>query len=191
MHSSARRSCDPPDRASEVVVLGIDVPTTGGAEAQGPAVVVEGDRVLSEVDPHAADRDDHDIGRQVYRVGYVDVAGEVSHDVAATGRLSVHADAAVRYAHHVDPLLLAIPTSDPDQERERHQPVLEHLRRIAERGRRDGEFDRELPVSWIVATTMALGHAAGEQVRTGQLSAARAKATLRRSLARMLDSPDR
>lgn len=85
-----------------------------------------------------------------------------------------------------NPVLLTIPTADADRERERHQPVIEHLERIARRGRRTGEFDRAVPTSWIVAATMALGHAAGEQVRAGQLSAGRAEAMLRRSLSRLL-----
>lgn len=67
----------------------------------------------------------------------------------------------------------------------RHAPVTTHLERIARRGRREGEFDPALPVGWIVATTIALGHATGEEVRAGRLSAKRAQALLRRSLPRL------
>lgn len=72
----------------------------------------------------------------------------------------------------------------------RHAPVIARLERIARRGRREGRIDPDLPVSWIVATTMALGHATGEEVRAGRLSPRRARALLRRSLPRLYSADD-
>lgn len=63
--------------------------------------------------------------------------------------------------------------------------VVGHLERIARHGRRRGELDPTVPVSWVVATTLALGHATGEEVRAGRISRRTARALLRRSLPRL------
>lgn len=85
-----------------------------------------------------------------------------------------------------EPFLLQLP-AEPSaaEERARHAPVIAHLERLIRRGRRTGEFDRALPVGWMVAATIALGHAAGEEVRAGRMSAAKARSVLQRSLVRL------
>jgi hypothetical protein len=57
-----------------------------------------------------------------------------------------------------------------------------YLERLIRRGRRDGEFDRKLPVNWMVAATIALGHAAGEEVRAGRMTSRKARAMLQEGL---------
>lgn len=81
-------------------------------------------------------------------------------------------------------LLAVPPRADAERDRERHGPVLRYLDAIVERGLRDGEFDPALPAAWLAAATMALGHAAGDQVRTGTMTAEQARTTLGRTLTR-------
>lgn len=72
----------------------------------------------------------------------------------------------------------------------RHEPVTDRLERVIRRGQEAGEFDRTLPIGWLSAATIALGHAAGEAVGSGRLPAAEATTALRSSLLRILGVPD-
>ncbi|MGH3412226.1 MAG: TetR/AcrR family transcriptional regulator [Marmoricola sp.] len=87
-------------------------------------------------------------------------------------------------------LYAAGPQPDPDGELARHAPVIGYLERIARRGLHSGEFDTTLPVSWIVSTAIALGHATGEEVRAGRMSRNTARALLRRALPRLYGTGD-
>jgi AcrR family transcriptional regulator len=86
-----------------------------------------------------------------------------------------------------EPFLLSVPSPpmDPDSERERHQPVFETLESIIRRGHREGDFDPDLPITWIIAATAALGHAAGDEVRAERMTSSQASAVLRRALQRL------
>ncbi|MET9018573.1 TetR/AcrR family transcriptional regulator [Actinopolymorpha sp. NPDC004070] len=86
------------------------------------------------------------------------------------------------------PLLLRIAPGDldPGAGQERHQPFVDRLLRLVRRGQRTGEIDRGLRPHWLVTAVIALGHAAGEEVRTGRMSARAATAALRVSLVRLL-----
>ncbi|MGZ0149412.1 TetR/AcrR family transcriptional regulator [Kribbella sp. WER1] len=82
------------------------------------------------------------------------------------------------------PLLLHVPqTSGPDA---RHDPVTERLESLIRRGQREGEITRELPVHWLVSTLISLGHAAGDSVAAGRLTARTAYKTLHTTLTRIL-----
>ncbi|MGH3415604.1 MAG: TetR/AcrR family transcriptional regulator [Actinocrinis sp.] len=87
-----------------------------------------------------------------------------------------------------DPFLLhlAAPPVPPEQDRERHAPVFEHLHRVVSRGQREGTIDPGMARDWILAAVLALGHAAGEEVRAGRMSSAEAVNTLRRDIPRLL-----
>jgi AcrR family transcriptional regulator len=110
------------------------------------------------------------------------------------------ADALVRFleigwkAFEGDPFLLHLssPAKSPDQERDQHEPIIGPLEQLIRRGQRTGEFDPELPVSWLLAATIALGHAAGEEVRAGRMKPDEAIDTLRRTIPRLFtaDEPD-
>ncbi|MGH3500606.1 MAG: TetR/AcrR family transcriptional regulator [Nocardioidaceae bacterium] len=76
-----------------------------------------------------------------------------------------------------------------ERERDRHEPIRQHLDRLIERGQRDDDFDSTLPAAWIAAATIALGHAAGEQVRTGDMTMTHARTILATSLSRLF-TPD-
>lgn len=75
-------------------------------------------------------------------------------------------------------------------ERARHEPVTDRLERVIRRGQEAGEFDRTLPVTWLSAATIALGHAAGEAVGSGRLTTVEATTALRSSLLRLLGVRD-
>lgn len=66
-----------------------------------------------------------------------------------------------------------------------HQPVFARFRRLIESGLASGEFDRQLDAQWLLGTTFALGHLAGDEVAAGRLTDEAAMASLRLSLARV------
>ncbi|MFJ2771681.1 TetR/AcrR family transcriptional regulator [Streptomyces sp. NPDC087300] len=72
------------------------------------------------------------------------------------------------------------------EDRARHEPVAERYARLIRRGMESGEFDARLPVPWLVATTVALGHAAGEEVTSGRMPVERAAEVLRVSVLRVV-----
>lgn len=96
------------------------------------------------------------------------------------------AGAQVTRRHPVLLQLIGAHPVGPQAEHDRHAPVAERIRRVIERGRRTGEFDDRLPLDWLVAATIRLGHAASEEQDAGRLSATAAQDALRTSLLRLL-----
>lgn len=84
------------------------------------------------------------------------------------------------------PLLLHLPQSVGQDER--HDPIVERFERLIRRGQRTGEITRDLPVAWLVAALIALGHTAGEAVAANRLPAKKATAALRATVVRLLQS---
>ncbi|GAA4607944.1 AcrR family transcriptional regulator [Actinoplanes octamycinicus] len=60
-----------------------------------------------------------------------------------------------------------------------HEPVTARLVELLRRGRRAGVFDTRHSESWLVTAIIALGHAAGQQVAAGRMTAAEAGAAYR------------
>lgn len=87
-----------------------------------------------------------------------------------------------------DPFLLHLsaPPVSAEQDRDRHAAILERLQAVIERGQRQGDIDPELAVGWILAAVLALGHAAGEEVRAGRMDSAQAVEALRISIPRLV-----
>ncbi|MEU4702464.1 TetR/AcrR family transcriptional regulator [Nonomuraea dietziae] len=114
-------------------------------------------------------------------VGAMDAAGldEESAAEALCRLIEVSRRMSERY-----PVLLQMPVS-PQADQERHAPVADRLRRIILRGQESGEFDRRLSTDWLVAATIALGHAAGDEAGAGRMSGEQADAALRLSLLRL------
>jgi hypothetical protein len=52
-----------------------------------------------------------------------------------------------------------------------HAPILDRVERLVRRGRRAGDFDRDLPAAWVVAAFLGLMHAAAEEVAAGRIKA--------------------
>jgi hypothetical protein len=57
-------------------------------------------------------------------------------------------------------------------------PVMEVLVPLIKRGQRAGAFRRSSPVSWHLATILALVHAASAELKAGRLPEASVQATL-------------
>ncbi|GGV12530.1 TetR/AcrR family transcriptional regulator [Streptomyces spectabilis] len=74
--------------------------------------------------------------------------------------------------------------AEPDAAR--HEPVTERLVRLVERGQAAGEFTPGLAPRWLVAMTVALGHAAGDEVAAGRVPGAEAGAALRTTVLRLI-----
>ena len=68
--------------------------------------------------------------------------------------------------------------------RRAHHTARTVIRRLIERGQREGVFRTDVPVGWLVTTCLALIHAAAEEARTGELSS---KAALDVLLVTVLD----
>jgi AcrR family transcriptional regulator len=79
----------------------------------------------------------------------------------------------------------AVPTS-PADDAQRHEPIIERLQRLLRRGQAEGEFDPALPTAWLVAATIALGHAAGDEVGAGRMTVEDAARALRCSALRLV-----
>lgn len=78
----------------------------------------------------------------------------------------------------------------PEADHDRHTPVADRIRRVIQRGRSAGEFDDRLPVDWLVAAIIRLGHAASEEAQAGRLTAPAAQDALRLSLLRILGATE-
>ena len=55
--------------------------------------------------------------------------------------------------------------------RRSHESARAVIRRLVERGRREGAFRSDLPTGWLITSSLALIHAAAEEVRVGELDA--------------------
>ena len=71
-----------------------------------------------------------------------------------------------------------------------HQSARDVIRRLIERGQRDGSFRTDVPVGWLVTASLALIHAAAETVRMGELDAEAAPQTLSLTVAHLLSPPE-
>jgi AcrR family transcriptional regulator len=66
-----------------------------------------------------------------------------------------------------------------------HAPILDRVERLVRRGRRSGDFDRELPVDWLVAAFLGLMHATADEVAAGRVATEAAGRSLQRSVPRL------
>ncbi|MFI6514164.1 TetR/AcrR family transcriptional regulator [Spirillospora sp. NPDC050679] len=73
-----------------------------------------------------------------------------------------------------------------EADRTRHDPITARLRRVVERGREDGKFERRFPSSWLVAAVLALAHAAGEEAAAGRMTDEEAREAVRSGALRVL-----
>ncbi|MFI7037701.1 TetR/AcrR family transcriptional regulator [Microbispora rosea] len=88
----------------------------------------------------------------------------------------------------------AVGHGDATQEEDasHHLLVEERLESLIRRGRDSGEFATDLDTGWLVAATIALGHAADRHIRAGRLDARGAARHFRASVMRLCgaDDPD-
>jgi AcrR family transcriptional regulator len=115
------------------------------------------------------DAADLEAGTAVEALGrFLDAAGTLLAEQAASG----HADTAA------------------EEDAERHVPVEQRLEALIRRGRDSGDFSTDLETGWLVAATIALGHAADHQIRTGRLDAQVAASQFRTSVMRLYGAND-
>jgi AcrR family transcriptional regulator len=88
------------------------------------------------------------------------------------------------------PLLLGTTQTDPQVDRERHEPVRRRLEQLVKRGQDVGEFDRDLSPTWLIAITIGLGHVAGAEVAAGHMTVDEAWVSLERSVQRIFGVTD-
>jgi AcrR family transcriptional regulator len=69
-----------------------------------------------------------------------------------------------------------------DRVPELHAPLVDLLRALVRRGRREKTFRRDVPEAWLLSTYFALVHAAGHDVAAGTLAADKAEQALQRTL---------
>lgn len=105
-------------------------------------------------------------------------------DGSATDALLRFLDAAWRVLERY-PLLQQLPPNDSAEDVDLHRPILGQLTDLVERGQASGEFDAGLSVDWLLAATIALGHAAGGEVTAGRMSFETAASALRHSVLRL------
>jgi AcrR family transcriptional regulator len=86
------------------------------------------------------------------------------------------------------PILLSpvLASSDPRTDHDRHIPIIEGLYRLIQRGQQVGEFDPAPAADWLVAATIGLGHAAGQEASAGRMSVVAAGAAFRNSVLRIM-----
>ncbi|MEO3860077.1 TetR/AcrR family transcriptional regulator [Acrocarpospora sp. B8E8] len=86
------------------------------------------------------------------------------------------------------PILLtsAIPTDDAQDDHDRHLPIVESLYRLIQRGQQADEIDPGVTPAWLVAATIGLGHAAGQEVSAGRMNVIDAGAAFRDSVLRVM-----
>lgn len=73
----------------------------------------------------------------------------------------------------------------PQESHAVHRPILERFERVIRRGQDIGDFDRRLSPTWLLAATIGLAHAAGEEVGGGRMTADDAAHALRHSVLRV------
>jgi AcrR family transcriptional regulator len=71
-----------------------------------------------------------------------------------------------------------------------HAPILDRIERLVRRGRRAGDFDRDLPVAWLVAAFLGLMHATADEVAAGRVTGPAAGRSLERSVPRLFGVRD-
>jgi len=76
--------------------------------------------------------------------------------------------------------LLALNTArlSAEELHRRHLPVLDQLQPLIERGQKQGVFRSDLPVSWLLAVTRSIVHAASHEIRAGRLAEPEAEAAM-------------
>jgi AcrR family transcriptional regulator len=76
--------------------------------------------------------------------------------------------------------LLALNTArlSAEELHRRHVPMLDQLEPLIKRGQKQGVFRSDLPVSWLLAVTRSIVHAASHEIRGGRLPESKAEAIM-------------
>jgi AcrR family transcriptional regulator len=88
------------------------------------------------------------------------------------------------------PFLWHLPAVSPDQDLDRHGPVVERLHDLIRRGQESGDFDRSLSPGWLLAAGLAIGRAAEDEVKAGRMTIADATSAVHHSFLRLFGMHD-
>lgn len=88
------------------------------------------------------------------------------------------------------PFLWNLPEVSPDEDLDRHGPVVERMHEIIQRGQESGDFDRRVPATWLIAAGMAIGRAAQDEVKAGRMTIEDATAAVSLSFLRLFGVQD-
>jgi AcrR family transcriptional regulator len=80
---------------------------------------------------------------------------------------------------------LIVPSGDAEDELRRHAPITAGLLALVRRGQRAGEFDRRTRPGWLVAVTIAIGHAAAAEVVAGRMTTAEGRSAFATAVLRV------
>jgi hypothetical protein len=83
-----------------------------------------------------------------------------------------------------------LPAVSPEEDADRHGPVLRQLLEIIRRGQESGDFDRGQPPSWLLAAGLALGRAAEEEVKARRMTIDEATGAVHHSFLRLFGVRD-
>jgi TetR/AcrR family transcriptional repressor of mexCD-oprJ operon len=88
--------------------------------------------------------------------------------------------------------LLAINTArlSAEELHRRHQPVMTHFAPLIERGQQAGVFRRDVPVTWHLAVTRAIVHAASAELRNGRLTEGDVEETMLSTVLAAIAAPE-
>ncbi len=76
-------------------------------------------------------------------------------------------------------------------QRRTHEAARRPIRRLIDRGRREGAFRTDVSADWLVTSCIALMHAAVDEVRAGRMGAAAARDALAASIRDLFVGPPR
>ncbi|MFG1697175.1 TetR/AcrR family transcriptional regulator [Nonomuraea sp. NPDC049309] len=85
--------------------------------------------------------------------------------------------------------LAADRTLPTERIRQHHDRPLQRVRRLIERGRRDGDFRADLPLSWLVTTFFSILHSAAQECEAGRLEPEEAESVLIKTMLSLLTVP--
>jgi len=115
----------------------------------------------------------------------VDLTGD---PVAAMRRLL---EASWRLTHRYGALVQAAEKSlDPDQIRAAHEEPITRVRTLLRRGRRDGRFRKDVPLTWQVTMIQGILHSASAAVHRGDHTADAASRLVTTTVLAALAAPD-
>jgi AcrR family transcriptional regulator len=83
-----------------------------------------------------------------------------------------------------------MPAVSPDEDLDRHGPVVERLHEIVRRGQESGDFDRRVSATWLIAAGMAIGRAAEDEVKAGRMTIEDATSAVHLSFLRLFGVQD-
>jgi AcrR family transcriptional regulator len=89
-----------------------------------------------------------------------------------------------RYPVLLSPVMAEV--EPPTDEQDRHRPVTAQLLQVIRDGCDSGVFEARHSEGWIISATIALGHAAGQQVTAGRMTPDEAGAAYRDSIVRLV-----